>query len=280
MSTEAAAPIAADKGAFAGTPIRDLIAGATAFGVVVIGANILAHTLKGVMDDTVRNGAVGVLFASVPAVYGVVRKVVAGIGPQPAKPAPELAPWYITGMLAGVILFAWTRLVSLLVGVGFAGLAASLGQTDPSLSQALAQGFLSVLAVLLVPTLLVVSVLAGYSLHKNTRSLSILAILLAVIVLVGSDAIMTFFIFRDLNMNLIQAARGGAMPMWQWLFGFGIFAAAALLGMLIGMWSAMLRKERSVSGIASLAKRLSASDREAVDTDLRERILAARAAKG
>ena len=270
MSAEHAAGTA-DKASFAGTPVRDLIAGATAFAVVVIGAHILANTLKGVIDDTVRNGAVGVLFASVPAVYGVVRKVTFSVGPKPEKPSPELAPWYITALFAGACLFSWSQFFGFIIGVASGAAAPSQGQDPIKLAAA-------ILGILQSPLLLIWAVVAGKYLYSNTRSWVPLAVVAMLVVFVALNMLMNFIIMPGSTEQMMAAME--TTVDWKIIaLGFVMVAVVVLIGALIGIVIGMIRRSRGKARLVSLYQKLNRDEREAVIADVRERVLANSAAK-
>ena len=270
MSTEQAAATA-DKASFAGTPVRDLIAGATAFAVVVIGAHLLANTLKGVIDDTVRNGAVGVLFASVPAVYGVVRKVTFSVGPKPEKPSPELAPWYITALFAGACLFSWSQFFGFIIGVASGAAAPSLGQEPLKIAGA-------ILGILQLPLLLIWAVVAGKYLYSDTRSWTPLALIAMIVIFIALNMLMNFVIMPGSTEQLMTAM--GAEFNWGIIaMGFATVGVTVLIGALIGMLIGAIRRSRGKARLVSLYLKLKREEREAVIADLRERILATTAAE-
>lgn len=225
MSTAATAGTI-DKTSFAGTPVRDLIAGTVAFGVVVLGAHLLANTLKGLIDDSVRNGAVGVLFASVPAVYGVVRKVTFSVGPKPEKPSPELAPWYITALFAGACLFSWSQFFGFIIGVASGASASTLGQDPLKIAGAM-------LGILQLPLLLIWAVVAGKYLYSNTRSWIPLAVLATIAIFVILNMLMNFVIMPGSTEQLLTAME----TKFDWkviAMGFVTVSIIVLIGALIG----------------------------------------------
>lgn len=271
MSTEKAAAPTIDKASFAGTPVRDLIAGATAFAVVVLGAHILANTLKGVIDDTVRNGAVGVLFASVPAVYGVVRKITFSVGPKPEKPSPELAPWYITALFAGACLFSWSQFFGFIIGVAAGASAGTLGQDPLKIAAA-------ILGILQLPLLLIWAVVAGKYIYSNTRSWVPLAVVATIAVFVVLNMLMNFVIMPGSTEQMMAAMETQAD--WKIIaLGFAMVAVVVLIGMLIGVVVGAIRRSRGKARLVSLYQKLDRDGREAVIAGVRERIIAAQAAK-
>jgi|GEM_PF-3061264 len=271
MNTQQAAAPASDKASFAGTPVRDLIAGATAFAVVVIGAHLLAHTLKGLIDDSVRNGAVGVLFASVPAVYGVVRKVTFSFGPKPEKPSPELAPWYITALFAGACLFSWSQFFGFIIGVASAAAAPTLNQDPLKIAGA-------ILGILQMPLLLIWAVVAGKYLYSNTRSGIALAVAAMIFIFVVLNMLMNFVILPGSTEQMLAAM--------ETKFDWGLIAASmaavavvVLIGALIGIAVGAIRRSRGKARLVSLYQKLDKPERDALIVDVRGRILAAQAAK-
>lgn len=270
MSTEQAAATI-DKASFAGTPVRDLIAGATAFAVVVIGAHLLANTLKGVIDDTVRNGAVGVLFASVPAVYGVVRKITFSVGPKPEKPSPELAPWYITALFAGACLFSWSQFFGFIIGVASGAAAPTLGQDPLKIAAA-------ILGILQLPLLLIWAVVAGKYLYSSTRSWVPLAVVAMLVVFVALNMLMNFVIMPGSTEQMMAAME--TTVDWKIIaLGFVMVSVVVLIGALIGIAIGAMRRSRGKARLVSLYLKLKPAAREDLIGDVRERVLAGEAVK-
>ncbi|MEP7210394.1 MAG: hypothetical protein ABI740_06120 [Alphaproteobacteria bacterium] len=235
--------------------VKEGIAALIALGVVLAAANFTAVGLKNLLDPSVRSSVVGMVFASVPAIYGFSNRALNGFQPKRLE-FPELLPWYVSGMLAGACLFAWIQFIAFVTGAGLGLAFANSGITSPDIT-VIAQ--VAGLATLIITA--PAAVLAGTILNKSTRGLVFLALLFAAILCVGLS-IFTSWLLQPAFINQIMAnplAAGvgvGVPALVVLVFGFG--------GVI---WSAMWR-ERSIGRLAHAARRLKPDQRDQVFAEI------------
>ena len=235
--------------------IKEAIAALIALAVVLAGANLAAVGLKDLVEPTVRSSVVGVVFASVPAVYGFSNRALNGFAPKRLE-FPELLPWYVTGLFAGACLFAWIQFIAFVMGAGLGLAFSSAGIPTPDINVIATVAGLGTL-VITAPA----SVLAGMILNRSTRSLVFLAALLAAILCIALSVFTSWLLvpayINQLMQNLVVA-----------LIGVSVQAAIVLVFSLLGVgWSALWR-ERSIGRVAHATSRLNPDQREKVFAEI------------
>jgi hypothetical protein len=244
--------------------VKEALAALLALGIVLGGANIAAVGLKNVLEPTVRSSVVGMVFASVPAVYGFSNRALNGFAPRRLE-FPELTPWYVTGILAGACLFAWIQFVAFIMGAGLGLAFVQAGVESPAMNVIASVAGLGTL-IITAPA----AFLAGTALNRSTRGLVFLAVLLAAILCVALSVATSWMLvptyINQLMQNPVAALLGVAIPAVI-VFVFGV------LGVL---WSALWR-ERSIGRVAKATRRLKPDQRDRVFAEITE-LLGANAA--
>ncbi|MBI1359580.1 MAG: hypothetical protein GC155_04775 [Alphaproteobacteria bacterium] len=246
--------------------LKEAVAAIISLVVVLAAANLAASGLKTLLDPTVRSSVVGMLFASVPAVYGFSNRALNGFRPKRLE-YPELLPWYVTGLFAGACLFAWIQFIAFIVGasLGMASASAGLEQLDMHIIASV-----SGLATLAITA--PASILAGMNLNRSTRGLVFVALLFASILCVALSIFTSWLLapafMAELMKQPLQAVVGSAIP-----------AMVVLVFGIIGVgWSALWR-ERSIGRLAHAARRLKPDQRDEVFSDITHRLAAAHVAE-
>lgn len=231
--------------------VKEALAALLALVIVLGGANLAAIGLKDVLEPQVRSSVVGMVFASVPAVYGFSNRALNGFKPRRLE-FPELQPWYVTGLFAGACLFAWIQFVAFVMGAGLGMAFSSAGLDSPDLNIIASVSGLATLVVT-APA----AVLAGTMLNRSTRGLVFLSVLLGAILCVALSVFTSWLLVPEyinrVMRNPAQAGLGIAIPATIVLV-FGLFGVA---------WSALWR-ERSIGRVAHATRRLKPEQRDRV----------------
>jgi hypothetical protein len=243
--------------------VKEALAALIALGIVLAGANLAAVGLKNLLEPTVRSSVVGMVFASVPAVYGFSNRALNGFAPKHLE-FPELTPWYVTGLSAGACLFAWIQFIAFITGAGL-GLAFAQAGIQPEMTViATAAGLVTL--IITAPA----SFLAGMILNRSTRSLVFLAVLFAAILCVALSVATSWMLVPTYMAQLSKSPTSV-------LLGVAIPAGIVLVFGLLGVgWSALWR-ERSIGRVAQATRRLKPRQREKVFADITD-MLGAKAA--
>jgi len=235
--------------------MKEAFAALIALVVVLAGANLAAVGLKDVLEPTVRSSVVGMVFASVPAVYGFSNRALNGFAPKRLE-FPELLPWYVTGLFAGTCLFAWIQFIAVVMGAGLGMAFSSAGVQTPDINVIATVAGLGTL-IITAPA----SVLAGMILNRSTRSLVFLAALFAAILCIGLS-VFTSWVLVPAYINQLMQNLGQA------LLGVSIQAGIVLVFSLLGVgWSALWR-ERSIGRVAHATRRLKPEQRDKVFAEI------------
>jgi hypothetical protein len=246
--------------------VKEALAALIALGIVLAGANIAAVGLKNLLDPSVRSSVVGMVFASVPAVYGFSNRALNGFAPKRLE-FPELPPWYVTGVCAGASLFAWIQFVAFVMGAGLGLAFAQAGAASPEVNVIASVAGLGTL-IITAPA----AVLTGMILNRSTRGLVIVALLLTAILCVALS-VATSWMLVPTYMNTVMANPTAAVA------GVGIPAAIVFVFGFIGvMWSALWR-ERTIGRVAHAARRLKPAQRDKVFAEIADMLGANAAAK-
>lgn len=239
--------------------LKEAAAAIISLAVVLVAANLTASGLKTLLDPTVRSSVVGMLFASVPAVYGFSNRALNGFRPKRLE-YPELLPWYVTGLFAGACLFAWIQFVAFIMGASLGFASASAGIEEPNMRVIASVSGLAALAIT-APA----SILAGMNLNRSTRGLVFLSLVFASILCVALSIFTSWLLAPAFIAELMKE------PM-QAIFGSTVPAIVVLMFGIIGVgWSALWR-ERSIGRLAHAARRLMPDQRDEVFAEITHRL--------
>lgn len=192
-----------------------------------------------------------------------------GAGPE----RPDLPPWFVTGLVAGALLFAWNWFAQFLmkftVNAGFesaygAGLPPETYGAGIETAAAFNANVLTALG----------AIYAGTLLNRFTRSGVFLALALCGFSYIGLQFGVSYALYPSLFDQLFASlmANPNAEGIAGAVVGILLFPVAVILLGLVGVgWSA-LNRERSLGRLANAARRLSTEDRNAVLDDMVTRI--------
>lgn len=224
------------------------------------------------LDQKLRDYFIGVSFAAFPLIHRQAKRSLAGFTAQEIA-RHDLAPWFVTGVLAAALLFAWNQFVSFLggaaMGLALGQLAQGVNLDNVDVSGAL---MMSIMVVSL-PMSAVAAMFAGVALNRHTRSRTFAALALGSVCFVAFNALTNWLLEPAMiEANWQQAAAQGEIGVagfviGLFLVGFIIFAFGAI-GVFISRW----KRERTIGRLMEAARHLPALEREALADEISSRV--------
>ena len=233
----------------------------TVFVLVQVGAPIVREL--DFLDQKLREYFIGVAFVAFPAIHRGVKQSLSGFKVEPPKRS-DLAPWFVTGVFAAAILFAWNQFVSLCAAFSLSLLVGMLHlNTEPTaFTNALAT---STLAVSL-PLSAAASVLAGAVLNRNTRNHVFAALTVAAVIFVAFNVLLTWAFQPEFLMA--QWAAGGTETIVGFAIGLSLIAIIVIVFGAIGVTISRLNGDASIGRLVHAARRMSPVERDAITSDI------------
>jgi len=249
--------------------VATVVALALVFGFIQVAAPFVQKAEF--IAKEIRDYAVGVGFALFVPVYRVINQGLQAAQGGSGLVRPELSPWFVTGVTAAALLFAWNQFVGFVSGAAIAAAIRSVGQSA-DLSQVDVGAAVTLGATFIVmPLCAVASIVAGIGLNRTTRSGVLLALILASVAYLGLSVLTAWIIQPD----SLQAALREAMDQQQAL---AFVAALAIIAILVfvfgglGVIISRLQRERSIGRLTNAARRLEPVDRDAITQDVLDRL--------
>jgi hypothetical protein len=240
----------------------------TVFVLVQFGAPIVREL--DFLDQKLREYFIGIAFAAFPLIHRSAKQSLAGFRVQAPAARPELAPWFVTGVFAAALLFAWNQFASACAAFAMGLL---IGQLQVDTEQAAFAGALatSMLAVVL-PLSAVAAVFAGVVLNRKTRSHVFAALLLAAVTYVAFNVLLTWAFQPEYLAALF--AIGGTEATVGFALGLGLVAIVVIAFGAVGIAISRLNGDASIGRLMQAARRLSPLEREAVTLDILHKLQA------
>ncbi|MCE9522613.1 MAG: hypothetical protein K8S25_09305 [Alphaproteobacteria bacterium] len=238
------------------------------FVLIQIGAPIVREL--DFLDQKLRDYFIGISFAAFPVIHRGCKQGLAGLQSQvPVR--QDLTPWFVSGVIAAALLFAWNQFVSFLGGIS-TGIV--LGQIQgvnfeaPETVQGVVLGNLAIS----LPLSAVAAVVAGVLLNRHSRSHVFGALALAAV----------FFLVFNLFVNWLaqpefvaasfgEAMNGGAAGVAQFLFGIAFVGVIIFIFGVVGVLISRFYRERSIGRLMDAARRLPVGERDALTAELVQR---------
>ncbi len=219
----------------------------------------------------IRDYAVGIGFALFVPVYRVVNQGLQTVQGGSGLVRPDLSPWFVTGVTAAAVLFAWNQFVGFVSGAAIAAAIRSVGQSA-DLSQVDVGGAVTLGATFIViPLCAAASILAGILLNRTTRSGVVLALILASVAYLALSVLTAWIIQPD----SMKSALERAMKEQQALAVAAALAFIAIVVFIfggIGVIISRIQRERSIGRLLNAARRLEPTERDAVTQDVLDRL--------
>jgi len=245
------------------------------FLLVQLGAPII-RTFE-FLDPKLRDYFIGMSFAAFPFILDGNKRLLQRmrVGDEPLL--RDSSPWYVTGIVAGALLFAWNQFVSVLAWVSLMTLASAF--PDPSTINVPAEVLVPVqimaALVVIVPLCAVAAFLAGMQLNRFTRSRVMWAVVVTAVFFLAANNAVNLATNPELTLSVFSMiAAGGAESLSVIVgmsgVGFVVFGAAAA-----GVVFSRFRRERPLGQIVEALRRLPGRQRETAAQEILQRLQSA-----
>ncbi|MEQ1865145.1 MAG: hypothetical protein ABL996_10905 [Micropepsaceae bacterium] len=242
------------------------------FGLIQVGAPIIREL--DFLDPKLRDYFIGISFAAFPAIHRGCKRGLAGFKAQ-APVRQDLAPWFVVGVLAAALLFAWNQFVSLLGGLATGVALAQVQGANLDAPEVMQGVILGNLAISL-PLSAVAAVFAGVQLNRYARSHVFAALALASVCFLAFNLTLNYFAQPEYVVEQINsAASGGALGLLQFFAGMALVGIVIFVFGCVGVLISHFNRERSIGRLIDAARRLPAGEREALAADIMGRLEAA-----
>jgi hypothetical protein len=226
------------------------------------------------LDPKLRDYFIGISFAAFPFIHRGCKRGLAGFKAQ-APVRQDLAPWFVAGVIAAALLFAWNQFVSLLGGLA-TGVALSQVQGANLDAPEVLQGVILGNLAISLPLSAVAAVFAGIQLNRYSRSHVLAALALASFFFLVFNLTLNYFAQPEYIVEQITVAvSGGALSMLQFFGGMALVGIVVFVFGLIGILISHFNRERSIGRLIDAARRLPPGEREALAADITGRLEAA-----
>ena len=230
----------------------------TVFVLVQFGAPIVREL--DFLDQKLREYFIGIAFAAFPLIHRGAKQSLASFRVEAPAARPELAPWFVTGVFAAALLFAWNQFASACAALA---LGLLIGQLQIDTEQAAFAGAVStsMLAVVL-PLSAVAAVFAGVALNRKTRDHVFAALLLAAVTYVAFNVLLTWA-FQPEYLAAVFAA-GGTEARVGFALGLGLVGLIVIAFGATGVAISRFNGDASIGRLMQAVRRLSPAEREAI----------------
>jgi hypothetical protein len=226
------------------------------------------------LDPKLRDYFIGISFAAFPAIHRSCKRGLAGFKAQ-APVRQDLAPWFVAGVIAATLLFAWNQFVSLLGGLA-TGIALAQVQGANLDAPEVMQGVILGNLAISLPLSAVAAVFAGIQLNRYARSHVFAALALASVCFLVFNLALNYVVQPDYIVEQITiAASGGALSMLQFFAGMALVGVVIFVAGSVGVLISHFNRERSIGRLIDAARRLPVGEREALAADIAGRLDAA-----
>lgn len=245
-----------------------LLAVTVVFLLVQVGAPII-RTFD-FLDPKLRDYFIGMSFAAFPFIHRGCKQNLARFLHADEPVLHGSSPWFVTGIIAGAILFAWNQFVSALAGLShmtLIGIYPDASALNLSIEELTGVQTLAALIIIL-PISACASILAGIHLNRHTRSHVFGAIGIAAVFFVVANTTVTYAMHPDMVAQIFGIIFSGTSEGLQILFGmclvgFIVFGFGAL-----GVVISRFYQERPLGQIIESARKLSADERVSLAQEL------------
>jgi hypothetical protein len=247
--------------------LREVIALALALVIVLaiiqLGAPIVRELTF--IDEKIRDSVIGLAFFAFPAINRTIKQLLdrsSGAG----LVRPDLSPWFVTGIFAATLMFAWNQFVTFLASVSIFGVVGTLAPPEAMANNP--EVMILAISLISLPMTFIAAIVGGILLNRYTRTGILFALLLAVFALVSLNITISWLTTRDVIERSLQQAGGiGGL-----LIGFAAVALIIFAGLGIGVLISRINRERSIGRLLSAARKLSPTDRDEVTADVLARL--------
>jgi hypothetical protein len=232
------------------------------------------------LDPKLRDYFIGVGFVAFPFIHRQCKRGLSAFTLH-GEVRHDLTPWYVTGVFAAALLFAWNQFVSACAGLAIGILHAQIpvGEVEP---QAFVAALGTSMLAMSLPMSAVASVFAGVLLNRNTRSHVFAALALAALMYLVFNVALNYALMPEvITAQISEASTQGVAYIVGFFFGIGFVALIVLVFGAIGIAISRFNREKSLGRIIEVARRMTAGEREQLAAELAHRFApAAPAAHG
>lgn len=240
------------------------------FVLVQVGAPIIREFEF--LDQKLRDYFIGISFAAFPFIHHQCRRSLAGFKPQTTV-RHDLAPWFVTGVIAAALLFAWNQFVSFLTGYSMGLALGSLAQNVNIESTEAANALIISIMAVSIPLSAVAAIFAGVMLNRNTRSHTFAALVVASVFFVVFNAVTNWILEPAMVVaGWTEAAAQGALGIAAFLTGLFLVGLIIFVFGTIGVVISRFKRERTIGRLMELARRLPADQRESLAMEIATRL--------
>ncbi|MBU6156682.1 MAG: hypothetical protein KJS87_07105 [Alphaproteobacteria bacterium] len=244
------------------------------FLLVQLGAPII-RTFE-FLDPKLRDYFIGMSFAAFPFILDGSKRLMHRVQLGEQAVLPGSPAWYVTGTLAGALLFAWNQFVSGLAWVSLLTFASAF--PDPSTINVPAEVLvpLQIMAVLvvIVPMCIIAAFFAGLQLNRYTRSHVPWAVLVCAVFFFAANMMVNFVTNPELTqsvLSMIASGGAGSLSVLAGMSGIGIVVLASAAA---GVMVSRLRRERPLGQIVEAVRGLPRAQRDQLAQEVLQRIRA------
>lgn len=248
----------------------------TVFALIQVGAPIMREL--DFLDEKLRDYFIGISFVAFPVIHRGYKRGLARMRSQAAPVQHDLAPWFVSGVIAAALLFAWNQFVSFLGGISTGLVLGQLAQgVNLEHADTASAVILSIMAVSL-PLSAVAAVFAGVQLNRHTRSHTFAALGLASLFFVVFNAGTNWLFQPDMvAAQFAQAAAQGPEGVVGFVIGLFLVGFIIFVFGCIGIVISRINRERSIGNVMEAARRLSPAEREVLAAEIARRLEASAA---
>ena len=226
------------------------------------------------LDPKIRDYFIGMSFAAFPLIHRGCKQ---NIGRFSATTDPVLhdsAAWYVTGIVAGAVLFGWNQFSALIAGIALE--ISRQAYPDPSTLNLDLEAFSSMqttaaLSVVL-PLCAVASFYAGMLLNRYTRSHTMASVATAAVFFVTANSVTTWAVHPDLMAQIVAVILEGGAAAAQVVFGLSLVGLIVFGFGMAGIFVSRIYRERPLGMIAEAARKLSPDERQVLAQELSQRL--------
>jgi hypothetical protein len=225
------------------------------------------------LDPKLRDYFIGISFAAFPLIHRQCKNGLSGITVKPEVHV-DLTPWYVSGAIAGALLFAWNQFVS-----GCAGFAIGVLHAQIPVGQIDDNAFMEALGISLlamsIPMSAFASVFAGILLNRYARSHVFLALGTAAVLYLAFNISLNFALQPEfISAQISNAVAQGPAGVIGFVVGMGLVALVVLIFGAIGVAISRINRERSLGRIIDGARHLPPAERDLVAAEISRRLTA------
>jgi hypothetical protein len=235
------------------------------FALIQVGAPIIREL--DFLDQKLRDYFIGVSFAAFPVIHRGCKHGLASLTSQ-APVRQDLTPWFVTGVFAAALLFAWNQFVSFLGGLSTGIMLSQLKDVNMNAPEVMDGVVFGNLAISL-PLSAIAAIFAGVLLNRHTRSHVFAALALAAFFFLVFNVFVNWLLQADYFLAKFRdAVASGPAGMAQFFLGMALVGVIVFVFGALGVLISHFNRERSIGRLMEAARRLPPTERDALSAQL------------